>query len=176
MGTKIHSAIEGILHGDYSIEKFKSDPDVEEISWACNEFLQWKEGQTGFEVQAVEGAVASNLGYAGTFDFISGGTLFDIKTGRTSITAGYQLAAYRYAFEEAGVDVTGMSVLNISVRDHKVNQFNYQHYDFCLQRFLSIFEAWKGLNYKKLDAIQYPWLHEFSPSKVFTQEGKRRIR
>jgi hypothetical protein len=186
LGTKIHSAIENILRGDYAIEAFAKDEEFEDIRWASEEFLQWKAEKRSFELQAVEGAVASDLGYAGTYDFIAtvpyngsearkqSTVLFDIKTGRTSITAGYQLAAYRHAWEKAGVQLDGMAVLNISVRDRKVQQFDYTHYDFCLQRFLGIFEGWKGLNYKKLDAMKYEWLHQYSPSVVFNKEGKRR--
>ena len=174
LGTKIHSAIENILKGDYALEAWNKDEEFEEIKWAAEEFLKWKGAQPGFEIQAVEGCAASDLGYAGTYDFVAGGTLFDIKTGRTSITAGYQLAAYRFALERAGVELRGMAVLNISVRDHSVKQFDYTHYDFCLQRFLSIFEGWKGLNYRKLDAMKYENLHQFSPSLVFNKEGNRR--
>ena len=124
------------------------------------------------------------LGVAGTVDLIThfkscdnkeccitrveGRVVADLKTGRTySVKAGWQMAGYRTALSEMGWDTVGMVGIQLY---GNVKPFVYSHYEFCLQRYVSALESWKGLYYSKLSKLNWPWLHEYSPCLLFEEK------
>lgn len=148
------------------------------------QFIAWA-AFTGLELEQSEVAVASDeLGHAGTLDLL--GTLkgkpmiLDLKTGRNyGIKTGYQLAAYKYAWEEmTGTFGYGMAGIHATLQDtiltpdgeqqvYAFKLFEYEHMEFCLQRFLCCLEVWRGLYFNKLKALEWPWLNDYTANRTF---------
>jgi len=125
------------------------------------------------------------LGVAGTIDIV--GTIkgkpsiMDLKTGRFfGVKAGWQIAAYKYLFEEltaqAGFGMAGIHSRRVDSpaitnpqEKFDIKLFQYVHMEFCLRRFLCVFEAWKGLYFSKLKQMEWPWLHSYSAEEKFRE-------
>lgn len=155
IGTAIHALIENDLRGvDQSIPQEYKEP--------FDEWLKLKE-QYGISATATEQSVYSNrYGYAGTFDILG---LFedklcvmDIKTGTYSIKTGWQLAAYKYAYEEQTPGALGMVGLSVKRDGSPGKPFTYEHYEFCMTTFLSCLQIFKGLYYNKLKKMNWYFL------------------
>lgn len=114
-----------------------------------------------------EKLVTHPLGFAGQVDLYAdtefGKTVIDIKSGRVTTQAGWQMAAYRLALLASGYPVDAMAVISIPRDGKPAKLFKYEHIDFCTQRFLSAFECFKGLYWSKLDKIGFKQWKEFSP-------------
>lgn len=170
-GNKIHHYIQEDLQG----RKPVIEPDLQGV---FDNWLKLKEENPLLhsmqEVQ-VEKYVFSPLGFAGAVDIVAlingHRWIFDIKTGFYSVTAGWQMAAYKLALDQAGLPVEGMGGISVNRDANKKPQFfKYEHMDFCLQRFLSAYETFKGLYYTKLDKIGFEHLHDFTPARYEWRE------
>ena len=167
IGTELHLHIENLCNG-------KPDRVPEEYQKLVSAVGTWKDKHE-ILVKDTELIVANpKLGYAGTLDMAwkyTGPEIYfedgekkvrqvedelrivDIKTGFVSTKHGWQLAAYRLAYEMEVDENVGMSVLQCSYKNNSVELFAYTHLDFCTNMFLSAIDTWKGLYYNQL---KYP--------------------
>ena len=114
-------------------------------------------------------------GYAGTLDLVveyqGKVCVADIKTGFYGVKAGWQIAAYKKALEEMIADgfdfptPTGMIGLQVKRDGSAATVFSYEHLDFCFDRALDALGAYVGLNYKKLLAMNWPWVRLYSDTR-----------
>lgn len=165
IGSAIHEAIELDLQG-------LVPPLSEEIKGPFDQWLGLKDKHRIKAVYTEESVYNEFLGVAGSFDIIGEFegqiALMDIKTGFFSKKAGWQMAAYKFMFEEllrmqngTKVDL-GMVGLQIH-RDGRVSQpFVFEHTRFCLQRFLACLETFKGLYFRELEKSEWKALHNWS--------------
>lgn len=155
LGTRIHELIRLDLCG----EKYEVSEDVKD---AFNQWLRLK-AEHNISAYSTEMFVHSDLhGFAGACDiqgyFDGNKCVMDVKTGSYSIKAGWQLAAYRQAIFENTGELIGMVGLHIK-RDGSIGQpYKYEHYDFCLQAFLSTLFCFRALYFSKLKKMNWRFL------------------
>ena len=175
LGTKIHDLVE------HDLDNVTIPP--EELSYKLGEqvidltdFLQrWRKLKEENQIKAtvMELPVVSKvMGFAGTMDlmgtYAGHPTIFDIKSGRYSVKAGWQMAAYRYACTEmlhgkgdAHV-APGFGMVGLSLAwNRPVQTLQYSHLDYCWSAFLSTFNAWKAMYANELNKMgwRYKGLH-----------------
>jgi len=116
---------------------------------------------------------SSQYGFAGRVDMLLEHTAFDgrirrilgdLKTGRMlSPTTGWQLAAYRQAYNELHPlePVEGYCAIHLPRHQpEKGKVFHYEHLDFCFHAFLSCLQTFKGLYWTRLSKLGWPWLEK----------------
>jgi hypothetical protein len=87
----------------------------------------------------------------------------DLKTGSYSVKAGWQMGAYRLAYFECFGE--WLPIVGISIhRDptQKPKSFVYEHFRFCENQFLCSLEVYKGLYFKLLNEMKWPYLTQNS--------------
>lgn len=112
-------------------------------------------------VQRSEIVVCSKHGWAGRFDHevLRNGRLgiLDVKTGRFGPQSGAQLGAYTLAANENGGNVEWIGVASVP-RDPKKPAAFYDYtknFDNCQYGWVTIFDFWKFMNYKKLATWEF---------------------
>lgn len=159
IGSDIHKMVE-----DSAIDPSAPVPDA-----LKGHAEQWERIRDEYQIRPIQSEfmVHHPHGFAGQVDLYAdskfGKTIFDVKTGRTTVQAGWQMAAYRLAALSMGMPVDAMAVISIPRDGSKAKVFKYEHIDFCTQRFLSTFECFKGLYWSKLDKMGFEQWKEFSP-------------
>lgn len=168
LGTRIHSIIEADLTG----QNIMLEDDTKEP------FERWLELKEKHSIQAIEtelSVYSDKLGIAGTLDiyglFEGRPAIMDIKTGYYDVKAGFQMAAYKQAFEEMNGE-NGNSIVGLSVKrdGSQAKAYVYEHENWCLKSFIACLEAFKALYFYKLDKMKWPWLHKNSMEILF--DGK----
>ena len=102
----------------------------------------------------------TGYGYAGTVDqvgeFEGKKTIMDYKTGRHySIKTGWQLAAYKYAYEHM-TNSSNLGMVGIFLpNEEPAKVFKYQHYESCFMAFLSALYCFKMTYWNKLGNWKY---------------------
>jgi hypothetical protein len=95
-------------------------------------------------------------------DFDGHPVIMDLKTGYYSVKTGWQIAAYKQAYEEMQNGAAqGLGMVGISIkRDGSLAQpFVYTHWDYCWRAFLACFTVWKALYFRKLQRLNWVYLH-----------------
>lgn len=164
IGSRIHKAIENDLNN-------VSQEITDDIAAPFDKWLTLKHAHK-IKAESTEKVVYSkHFGFAGTADIVGWfddkRCVMDVKTGFYNIKAGWQMAAYREALNENEEWVEGMVGLSIKRDGSIAEPFVYSHYNFCLERFFSCLEVFKGLYFAKLQKLEWPWLHSNSLKEYF---------
>ena len=174
-GTKAHLYFESLLKGE------SINPDSSHLKHV-EKFKAWIEDHQVKFTHLEIPLVSKKYGYAGTCDFIGRMStchdgaccreplgemivVADWKTSRSyAITAGWQMAAYRQAAIEMGIvdESCGMAGIHIPRTGGRIKSFIYQHYDYCLHKFLCALEMAKGMYFNRLNEKGWPYLAEQS--------------
>lgn len=172
-GTQAHEYFEKLLKGE-EIDPLESHLDHVE------QFRTWINSHDVKPLHLEIPLVSRKYGYAGTCDFIGHITtcadpkcckddkgkmlvVADWKTSRSySITYGWQMAAYRQAAIEMGLvdDSCGMIAVQIPRTGGNLKSFLYQHYDFCMHKFLCCLEMVKGMYFNRLNDKGWKYLKD----------------
>lgn len=169
LGVRIHSLIEADLCGREAV--------LEEDTKAP--FERWLALKDKHSIQAIETELpvySERLGIAGTLDiyglFEGRPAIMDIKTGFFDVKAGFQMAAYKHAFEEMK-ETDGNSIVGLSVKrdGSQAKAFVYEHEGWCLKSFIACLEAFKALYFHKLSKLEWPWLHKNSMEVLFEKQN-----
>ena len=180
LGTKIHNLVERDLQGETIPEAeltFGEQDTIGLRDW----FKRWQKLKQEKQITATAlevPVVNIKYGYAGTLDilgtYMGQPAIFDVKSGFYGVKAGYQLAAYKRAWEEMvyrgaqlitekqynSVSGGGLRLVGLSLPWNKIaNCFVYEHEDFCWNRFLDALGLFRGLNYHRLDKMRWKYLH-----------------
>lgn len=175
MGNLLHDLIEKDLTTGLA------DLDIPDEAKPALESWGKLKADFGITAQRTELAVWSDRwGYAGTLDIVGSfdgsPAIMDIKTGRYSRTAGWQMAAYKHAYEEQTGE-RGLKLVGLSIpRDGKpAKPFVYEHEDWCWDCFCGAYMAWKGMYYGKLESMEWHWLHIHPPSDATKKRVVERL-
>lgn len=158
-GSAMHALIERDLRGDVARLE-----DVDEgLGESFGKWLALRD-EHGISAEHVETMVFSDLyGYGGTFDLIGEcdgkRALMDIKTGYVGVNAGQQMAAYRQAWFEMTGELLPTITISIPRNGKPAKLFESEHYDWQWHAFLGIFQAWKSLEFYRLQEQGWEWLH-----------------
>ena len=157
-GTQLHDLIEqSLMSGSYVVPPH-FEKAMSKWSEICNEH-RISASQTEFTVYS------DKYGYAGTADIIGyyGGVpaVMDVKTGWYDIKTGWQLAAYKQAYEEIYGGSLGMVGFKISRDGYEAKTFPYSTEGMrgCLLSFLAALQTWKGVYFNALKRNDWRWLH-----------------
>ena len=172
-GTYIHNLLEKDLRGEEIAET-----DLQYEGKSLVDFLaRWRKLRKDNEitVDKIELAVYSEMGYAGTLDLIGNfkgkPSVMDFKSGRYSIKSGWQLAAYKNAYDEMSGLHNGLGMVGLSVQWNKpMNAFVYQHLDFCWNAFAACFTVWKAMYYNELAKMKWRYLNEPEKAKALVDK------
>lgn len=157
IGNRIHDAIEQFIkHG-----QTPTDADLQAP------FQHWLDMLTKHKiiVQHSELPLASRiLGIAGTTDLVGEfegkKSIMDIKTGFFSKKAGWQMALYKFAYEESFQEQgLGMVGLQIKRDGSEAKAFVFEHYDWCLKTAVAALECFKACYFYKLQKLGWGYLH-----------------
>lgn len=154
IGTRIHNAIDAIIHGNNYERDAQVDIGVEG-------FLRWQEANK-LKIILGDTRIASKIfGYGGSLDFLAesanGVVIFDVKTtkkmkgGEHGIYPeyAYQLSAYKQAFEETyGAKVSDVYALWINKETPGFLPLRVGHWGSCFEGFLSCLKLHNLSNYQ----------------------------
>lgn len=116
---------------------------------------------------------SKRFGYAGEIDLVAlmddenlglkdQIVLFDIKTGKYKMKAGYQVAAYRQEKVDSGQymnDQLGCGVIHLH-RDGSTRRiYIYKHHDWLFKSFLSALQLCRADYKHKLERMGFKWLY-----------------
>ena len=166
-GNEIHEAIQTYASGN----SINHSPIVAKC---VNNYVEIKE-EHNIKIEQFEKRVFSEIyGYAGTLDMIGTcdgrPTVFEIKTGKYKVKAGYQACAYKMAYEELYKDKDhDVAVLKIHRNGREKGLFKYEHIDFCFEAFICAFNLFVGLNYNTLKKLNWKYLN-ISPIKRYINQ------
>jgi len=158
IGSELHDLIEKDAYGQPN-----EDPPRDPLKAAFDQWLKLKT-EHKIHADAVEfGVFSRKHGYAGTADML--GTcdgkrcLLDVKTGYLSVKSGWQLAGYKNAMlEMEGPQDLDIVAIQVKRDGSGAQIYNYSHYDWCLQCFLSCLQIWRGLYFYQLQKKGWCWL------------------
>lgn len=172
IGSAIHDSIDDYIKngGDIkkTVEKFNEAPvEVEAFLKNYIAFMKMKDMKA---ITSENYVYSERYGYAGTFDALVERNgkkyIVDWKTGRSyPIKTGWQLAAYKYAYEEGQCPLTGEEVGTIGVHmpacfpDQAPREFMYRHHEFCFKTFLSTMQVFIGLYFNELKKLNWKYLN-----------------
>lgn len=161
-GNDVHKAFERILNGEDIQVPLK-------YSKVCDKFKEFLGKQEGLEVLGTEVPLFHDkYKYGGTCDAIVkvNGKIevWDYKTSKKFIKGkmvhkveekmGWQVGAYKEAIEFSNalgiIEVDGMRIINCNPKIGTIKSTVYQHYDFCITRFLKALDVWKAFHFNLL--------------------------
>lgn len=160
LGSRIHSVVEQSLNNQQLKEE---DQDLKEF---YDRFKGFQE-KNQIKTHATEEVVFSErYGYAGQFDGLidwkGHKCVSDLKTGRSyPIKTGWQLAAYKYAYEEMTGE-SGIGMVGFHQPQDQPNKdpvpFQYRHYESCYLAFLSALNCFRMLYFNELKKLGWKYV------------------
>ena len=165
LGTFLRELIERDLRGEPPVD-LKYSPENGEPLDLADFYKRWVKLKEDNQIRAglTELPVHSKLGFAGTLDIVGKfkgvSVVMDLKSGRYSIKSGWQLAAYKHAFEE-NASCSGMGMVGLSVPwNQPMKTLIYKHLDFCWNAFEACFTVWKAMYFNELVKMKWRYLKE----------------
>lgn len=160
-GTDCHVYLEDLLKGKEPYPKKSTHRKFIDI------FKRWIRDNNVKPIHLEKQLVSERDGYAGTADFIGSingkEVIADWKVTRSyKITNGWQLAAYRMAYQQECGKYQGLMGVQFNRITGVPKIFEYEHYDFIETRFLHALEVFKGLHFHKLKKENWKWVYEDS--------------
>lgn len=163
-GNEIHQACQDYLMGSPGNTKYKG---------AYENFIKLASSLNLKGVRMEVPVHSFKYGYAGTCDgLVNIGeqvAAIEIKTGKYKITAGWQLAAYFYALNDAGIQIDKMIGIHVHRNGEEFSKFMYQHTESCFKAFLAAFDVFRMVNFNKLKKLNWNKLL-VSPLDIFYKE------
>lgn len=183
-GSSLHKIVEIDLQNDQHGTDKKIEINEPTLAKGYENWLKVKtenhiqSTHTETMVYSLQYGFAGQLDSIGTFKFKKPANLHrthavqDLKTGRFSIKTGWQIAAYRRAAIEMGIGDENLGMVGVGVhRDGSPGQaFEYEHIDFCEQRFFYCLEVFKGLYFNELSKMNWPYLKQDSVQQYYQRK------
>lgn len=154
-GTELHEEIQKVMKGE--------TPDYSKYQQAI---LNYENLQIEHKIKATEiepRVYHEDYGYAGSVDAV--GTfgedtcLFELKTGKYLITAGWQAAAYKKAYEKVNnKELDRMVGIHCHRDGSQAKVFKYRHVDTCFNAFLSALNVFRMNYFNKLMKLKWKWV------------------
>lgn len=157
-GSSIHKITE---NADRGIKQDLTDDQKKHL----DRYNQVKKEHKIIPIESEVVVYSDAYGYAGRLDLLAEVdgemSVCDKKTGRSyDIKTGWQIAAYKYAYEEMhGISGLGMTGIHLPSDDKEPKVFKYEHFDWCWNCFLAAHQAFRGLYFTRLKKENWKWLH-----------------
>jgi hypothetical protein len=164
-----------IMECDLKGEKYDIPPGFEKFHADWDKFkMDHKLKPSALE----EPFFSKRFGFAGRVDYLgyvescndpkccrapfSGTCVMDYKTGRWNSKIPFQLAAYKYGIEETHLELVNHTIALMINGKSAPKPLVMDHDNIMFPRFLATLDAVKGLYYKELKELNWPYLEKFA--------------